>query len=67
MWANLDETCEVSSIHFCGGQHLDYITAYSADDVPVLELCRRSDYRMVIRGIVGTNINPLAEVSFTDL
>ena len=67
MWANLDETCEVSSIHFCGGQHLDCITAYSADDVPVLELCRRSDYRMVIRGIVGTNINPLAEVSFTDL
>ena len=66
MWANLYETCEVSSVHFCGGQHLDYITAYSADDVPVLELCRRSDYRMVIHGILGTHIDPLAAVSLSD-
>ena len=58
MWEDLDEICEVSSIHFCGGQHLDCITAYLADHVPVLELCRRSDYQRVIPCTIGTRINP---------
>ena len=48
MWSDLDEICEVSSIHFCGGQHLDYIMAYLADNVLVLELCRRSDSQKAI-------------------
>ena len=49
MWTDLDQTCvELSSVRFCGGQHLDHITAYSADGLPVLELCRRSDTQKVM-------------------
>ena len=47
IWAELDRTgVKAVSIRFCGGQHLDYITAYSSDNTPVLELCR-SDPRQV--------------------
>ena len=49
MWTDLDRTCvKAAWIHFCGGQHLDHITAYSADNVPVLELCRRGYSQRVI-------------------
>ena len=48
LWAELEITgVQVIAIRFQGGQHLDYITAYSANDVPVLELCR-SDSRRVL-------------------
>ena len=47
LWAELDSTgVKAVLIRFCGGQHLDHFTAYSADNVPVLELCR-SDPRQV--------------------
>ena len=56
MWVDLDETCvQLASVHFCGGQHLDHITAYSADGLPVLELCRRSDAQRVIAFAIGTH------------
>ena len=47
LWAELDRTgVKAVLIRFCGGQHLDHITAYSSDNTPVLELCR-SDPRQV--------------------
>ena len=47
LWAELDRTgVKAVLIRFCGGQHLDHITAYSSDNVPVIELCR-SDPRQV--------------------
>ena len=51
MWTDPDQTgsqLRVTSVRFCGGQHLDHITAYSADGLPVLELCRRSDAQKVM-------------------
>ena len=48
LWTELNRTgVRVVSIRFCGGQHLDHITAYSLDNQPVLELCR-SDPRQVL-------------------
>ena len=56
MWTDLDGTCvKAASIRFCGGQHLDHITAYSTDGLPVLELCRRSDSQRVIASAIGTH------------
>ena len=47
LWVELDRTgVKAVLIRFCGGQHLDHITAYSSDNVPVIELCR-SDPRQV--------------------
>ena len=51
MWTDLDKTgaqLRITLVRFCGGQHLDHITAYSADGLPVLELCRRSDSQKVM-------------------
>ena len=48
LWVELDRTgVKAVLIRICGGQHLDHITAYSADNAPVLELCR-SDPRQVL-------------------
>ena len=48
LWVELDNAgVQAGSIRFCGGHHLDHITAYSADGAPVLELCR-SDSRPVL-------------------
>ena len=48
LWSELNRTgVKAVSIRFCGGQHLDHITAYSQDNQPVLELCR-SDPRQVL-------------------
>ena len=49
MWTDLDEKCHaVSSVRFCGGQHLDHIIAFSADNAPVLELCRSVSTQVLI-------------------
>ena len=47
LWAELDQTgVDAVLIRFSGGHHLGYMTAYSADSTPVLELCRH-DSRLV--------------------
>ena len=58
MWTDLDQTggqLHITSVRFCGGQHLDHITAYSANNVPVLELCRRSDLQRVMAHTIRTH------------
>ena len=57
MWTDVDKTgaqLRITSVRFCGGQHLDHITAYSADGLPVLELCRRSDAQKVMASKLRT-------------
>ena len=66
LWVELDRTgVKAVLIRFCGGQHLDHITAYSSDNAPVLELCR-SDPRQVRACRTGLRYSTCNDVCYVE-